>query len=462
MGAAVNDAVIVLPGIMGSELVEVSSGRTLWGLADAGWYARAWTTGDSLGGLAVTDDERAGRVGRVRATRLLRAPAWAPVLRGFEPYTALVAAVRQAAADPTAVLEFPYDWRLSVEYNAGRLAIAAYEHLRRWRTHPLAGPDARLVLVAHSTGGLVARYFTEVLGGAGELRALVTLGTPFFGSVKAVDLLGGDSGTSLSLPHRRLRRLAGSLPGLHDLLPSYDCVDEGTSVRRLTAGDIAGLGGDGQLAGDAFARRERLMGEDGSWATLWPLIGVEQPTAQSLVLRDGVADPRFVTCRVDRAGCVERVDRRGDETVYREAAFPAAAKPFAFVQTHGALPITREAIAHVCAVLGHEELGPEPSGAVTPLALEMPDSVPAGTSLDIAVEGVPDPAAVDVRVVDVTTGATLPRARPVRREGRLMIRQILPMEGLFRVVARVGAQSPVTQLVLATDPSAEPDESEHA
>lgn len=74
----------------------------------------------------------------------------------------------------------------------------------------------------------------------------------------------------------------------------------------------------------------------------------------------------------------------------------------------------------------------------------------------------PDPAAVDVRVVDVTTGATLPRARPVRREGRLMIRQILPMEGLFRVVARVGAQSPVTQLVLATDPSAEPDESEHA
>ncbi|WP_327003458.1 hypothetical protein OHA72_51705 [Dactylosporangium sp. NBC_01737] len=30
------DAVIVLPGIMGSELVDAGTGRVLWGLADAG------------------------------------------------------------------------------------------------------------------------------------------------------------------------------------------------------------------------------------------------------------------------------------------------------------------------------------------------------------------------------------------------------------------------------------------
>ncbi|MFI6580946.1 hypothetical protein [Embleya sp. NPDC050493] len=456
-----NDAVIVLPGIMGSELVEVSTGRTLWGMADAGWYARAWTTGASLRALAVTAEERSGRAGRIRATRLLHAPAWAPMLRGFEPYTGLVQAVRRSAADPSAVLEFPYDWRLSVEYNAGLLAIAAYEHLRRWRRHPMGGPDARLVLVTHSMGGLIARYFTEVLGGSAELRALVTMGTPFFGSVKAVHLLGTGTGAPLPLPHARLRRLATTLPGLHDLLPSYHCVDEGSSVRRLTAADVAGLGGDAHLADEAFARRERLLGT-GSWETLWPSIGVAQPTMQSLVLRDGVAEPRFVTCRTDPTGRIERIDRGGDETVYREAACPAAAKPFAFVQTHGALPGTREAIAQVCAVLDHRDLGPELGADATPLSLDTADSVPAGTALDIVIGGVPDPAALDVRVVDVATGAVLPRALPVSRDGRLTVRQILPVEGLFRVLAKVDGQSAVTQLVLASDPSARFDPAEDA
>jgi hypothetical protein len=52
--AAGRDAVVIIPGIMGSELVEAETGRTLWGLADMGWYASAWTTGGSLTRLAVT------------------------------------------------------------------------------------------------------------------------------------------------------------------------------------------------------------------------------------------------------------------------------------------------------------------------------------------------------------------------------------------------------------------------
>src|SRR5215470_4277468 len=89
------DAVVVLPGIMGSELVEAATGTVLWGLADPGWYVKAWTSGRSLRALAVTDAERKGRPGRVQATRTLRFPAFAPFLRGFEPYTELLAAVKR-------------------------------------------------------------------------------------------------------------------------------------------------------------------------------------------------------------------------------------------------------------------------------------------------------------------------------------------------------------------------------
>jgi alpha-beta hydrolase superfamily lysophospholipase len=56
---------------------------------------------------------------------------------------------------------FPYDWRR----------------------------EARLTLVGHSMGGLVARYFLECLDGWRDTRRLVTFGTPYRGSLNAVNFL---------------------------------------------------------------------------------------------------------------------------------------------------------------------------------------------------------------------------------------------------------------------------------
>ncbi|MFD1047175.1 hypothetical protein ACFQ1S_17285, partial [Kibdelosporangium lantanae] len=42
------DAVIVVPGVMGSELIDAQSGRVLWGMRRLGWYAQAWTSGHGL------------------------------------------------------------------------------------------------------------------------------------------------------------------------------------------------------------------------------------------------------------------------------------------------------------------------------------------------------------------------------------------------------------------------------
>ena len=50
-------------------------------------------------------------------------------------------------------------------------------------------PDAKLVLVGHSMGGLVARYFLECLDGWRDTRRLVTFGTPYRGSLNALNFL---------------------------------------------------------------------------------------------------------------------------------------------------------------------------------------------------------------------------------------------------------------------------------
>ncbi|MEV6905852.1 hypothetical protein [Amycolatopsis sp. NPDC051071] len=440
------DAVIVIPGIMGSELVDTDSGDVLWGLSDPRWYVRAWTSGSSLTALRVTDDERLGRTGRITATRLLRFPAFAPVLRGAEPYTRLLSGLREVAAHPDAVAEFPYDWRLAVEHNAGELAKLAEQHLARWRAHPAGGKDAKLVLVAHSMGGLLARYFTTTLGVAGEVRATITLGTPFRGAVKAACILGQGLGTPLPLPRRRLRDLARTFPGVHALLPSYRCVDEGSTARRLSVADVTAIGGDPDLARQAADLHDDLARSSG---TARAVVGVWQPTMQSLVLRDGVVEPKYYTCEHSGTDGVRRIDRGGDGTVYRDSASGGVA-PVYLPQAHGALAKTSEVIAHVQAVLTETELGP-PLGA-TVVGLDVPDVVQAGKPFDIVVSTGETPGdTVSCRMVDAVSGAGVSRPIPRRRDGTLVATAAAPKPGLYRVEVKAGGFSAVTELVLAAD-----------
>jgi hypothetical protein len=438
-----SDVVVVLPGIMGSELVDAATGRVLWGMANVDWYRRAWMSPTGMAELMVTPAERAGDTTRITATRLLRFPAFAPMLRGFEPYTALTGRLRHVVREPGRVVEFPYDWRLSIEHNARQL-MAVVERL--------AGNGAQLVLVAHSMGGLIARYCTDVLGGAAVVRTVITLGTPFHGAAKAAVLLSHGTGAPIPLHRKRLRAFAATLPGLHDLLPTYRVVDDGTSARRLTSGDIARLGGDAELAAESFARRARLLapGSAGSVAW-WPLVGVEQDTAQSLVLCDGTVLARPYACLPDADGSMRRVDRRGDGTVYRDAAYLAGGgTPAHLPQTHGALASCAEAVAHVCAVVTDRPLGPWLAEG-TPIGLRVPDVVPAAAPFRIDVDGSADPTPVTCRISDAGDGRTIDRP-PVRRaDGNgLTVTARLPVPGLYRVEVKAGGFSAVTELVLVT------------
>jgi lecithin:cholesterol acyltransferase len=443
---ASRDAVLVIPGIMGSELVESDTGRVLWGLSDPRWYVSAWTSGDALNALRVTEAEQHGEVGRVRATRLLRTPAFAPVLHGAEPYTDLVAAVRRVLAHPDAVREFPYDWRLPVADNARLLADAADAHLARWRAHPEGSRDARLVLVAHSMGGLLARHFTDVLGDGGAVRDTVTLGTPFFGSVKTAHILSSGRSGPLPLPRRRLRGLAVALPGLYDLLPAYRCVDETTNARRLTPADIDNIGGDRAQAERAQDWRAAFGRSGGD--RLWAVVGVEQPTMQSLTLSDGVATGHAYTCRPGADGMLVREDRGGDSTVYGDAAAPAGVDPQHLPQKHAALARSPEALAHVRAVITGDRLGPW-LAAGPQVGLDVPDVVAAGVPFDITVPTTDDPAVVSGRVVDVATGRQVSRPVFGRRDGVVVATTTLPRIGGYRVEIKGGGFGPVGELVLA-------------
>jgi len=434
------DAVMVLPGIMGSELVDVESGDVLWGLSPKA-YARFWTSPEGIRRLHLTDEERAGAYARVRATRTLRLPSVSPGLGGFEPYTALVKRIREQCPHSDAVAEFPYDWRLSVPTNAGLLADAAERHLQQWRQHPRGSRDARLVLVAHSMGGLVARYFTERLGGREVVGQTITLGTPFSGAVKAAYLLNSGRGAPVPLPRARLRALVATLPGVHDLLPSYRCVDDGGAGRRLTPQDVADIGGDPELAANSLRLYEAFA--EPARESLSTVVGVFQPTMQSMRIDAGVVIPQWHLPAVS-AGSAP-VDHGGDGTVYVEAALGGVEPIASLPQSHAGIARTKEARDVVTAKLVRVRLGP-PMGEEG-FGVEVPDLVAVGQPCEIGIAA--DVDAMPTCVVTELDSGERFEVRPSRRSGALRAVTVLPREGAYRIEVKEGAFSAVSALVLA-------------
>ncbi len=121
------------------------------------------------------------------------------------------------------VLRFPYDFRRSVAETAQRLDEAVDEALSR---REAAGGSRQVIVVAHSMGGLVARYWAAVLGGWQHCDALIFMGTPHRGAPKALDWLINGVGLG-SLRYPRATRVIRGWPSVYELLPQYPAVTTG-------------------------------------------------------------------------------------------------------------------------------------------------------------------------------------------------------------------------------------------
>lgn len=97
---------------------------------------------------------------------------------GLSPERVVTAGEELVDPDAT-VVAFPYDFRRSVERIANDL-----DRVVRARAQ-----GRRVVLVAHSMGGLVAAWWWAFLSEGIEVDQIITLGTPYRGAAKALDVL---------------------------------------------------------------------------------------------------------------------------------------------------------------------------------------------------------------------------------------------------------------------------------
>nr|WP_237418104.1 hypothetical protein [Actinomadura rayongensis] len=210
--------VIVVPGIGGSVL-RGPDGRVVWG-GGLSSTARslAWPKRLDL----AAPLEPVGLLPSISVVGPLAVPGYDRLLclikNAFDHVRVDVAAPG-APRDPRAdVVLFPYDFRRGVKAAAERLAVEV-----RDRLGPSGDAARRVIVVGHSLGGLVARYWLGPMGGAAYCRALITVGTPHRGAPKALAWLMNGVKVG-ALPFRRATATLRDWPAAFDLLPFYPVV----------------------------------------------------------------------------------------------------------------------------------------------------------------------------------------------------------------------------------------------
>ena len=315
--APMSDVIVLLPGILGSELQK--NGKTVWGLSAGSVFRALRTVGGSLKDLELkTDSDDPVSPDGVQASRVIPDVHLVPGLSKIDGYTKIAHVIKAAfdVSNGANFFEFPYDWRRSNRVAARRLQAESARWLEAWRKQ--GHPNARLILIGHSMGGLVARYFLEVLGGWSVTRTLITFGTPHRGSVNALNFVAnGFSKKVLGIEVLDLSALLRSMPSVYELLPIYPCcdVDGGTPV-RISDAQVPNMDAAKRDAALQFHKEIRdgvtKRGTEFD-ARVHPIVGTHQPTLQSARLRNGTAEVLMT---------LGNEDMGGDGTVPRVSATP--------------------------------------------------------------------------------------------------------------------------------------------
>ena len=254
--AAPRRRVYVLPGIMGSQLGFIRSGKRP---NDIVWL-----------------DPIDIAFGKLTELKLSAASRVVPLGAMNYSYLKITLSLRKAGFD--AVL-LDYDWRRDIgtlgKLLADRLAADGREDV---------------ALIGHSMGGLVARAALTHAAGK-RVSQLIMLGTPNAGSLAAVQALRGTYPVVRKLAMLDLRHDAeylarnvfASFPGLHELLPANNSVSD-LDLFDAGAWPADGPGPDAALLRSAAGLGERMASAD---ARFNMVIGCNRTTATGVALRDG-------------------------------------------------------------------------------------------------------------------------------------------------------------------------------
>ena len=376
--------VIVIPGLLGSELVQEETDRIVWGA----FRGDAANPNDDEGARLIAlpmdpdtplrdlhDDVRPNGALRAFRLRVLGLPinlqAYQSIMQtlgvgGYRDDSGSLGAIDYGDEHFTC-FQFDYDWRRDNVENAQRLHAfiqekTAYLQEEYATRYGIENAEIQFDIVAHSMGGLLTRYYLRygnqdlpddgsapeiTWAGAEHVSRAVLVGTPNAGSAKALEQLVHGKKTSRITPDYA-PAILGTMPAGYQLLPRgrhgalVDAEDPSVTIDSLFAPDFWQRMGWGladpeqdavlqQLLPDVEdARERRRIALDHQQKSLERArqftaaldLPATPPASTEIALIAGDAEPTLARLTVDRTtGALDDFDEApGDGTVLRSSA----------------------------------------------------------------------------------------------------------------------------------------------
>jgi pimeloyl-ACP methyl ester carboxylesterase len=325
------DLVVILPGIVGSVLQK--DGNDIWNFSSQSVWQLIQTHGNSFDRLKLPENPNTEDLDDgITATSLVRGAHIIPGLEKFSGYHFTSQLIRdnfeiregsifeERSAN---FFEFPYDWRLDNRINAKLLKTFLDRQLKLWRDDT-GLTDAKVILLAHSMGGLISRYYLEVLEGWQDCKALFTFGTPYRGSINAIDCLA--NGRKL-LNLVDLTDVLRSLPSVYQLLPRQPVLKIGDDYQSIAQSTIPLPNINPNMALDAWNFHGEIEAavnrhlDDAKYLRSYkinPIVGIKQTTKQSAILEAG----KITASETELPLGIDPIYGDGDGTVPYWSAIP--------------------------------------------------------------------------------------------------------------------------------------------
>lgn len=422
-----SDLIVVVPGILGSRLVrnDSSGSHVVWDLSirNLPQLLKALVSGS----LELADDDETTADALFNYQLL-------PGFFGVDDYDSLVGFLRGLTSSHQ-VVTLPYDWRRSNRVAAEALAAKVGSGLNQLRKSGAADPKAWIV--AHSMGGLVARYYCEQLGGDAQTRGIIYIGTPHRGSVNALDVLVNGKGFG----PLKLTSALRTMPSLYELLPLFPVLrrgeGEGQALLRIaetfgldpiTGEEVPSLReGEAHPTLDPVPHLDRAMLQDAlRFHAAIRIPAEKRDPANSAYVQRVIFNRRQHTmhsARVDRdrldlfrgyplmeGGTWREHDARGDGTVPAQSAVPIewdnTSDGIPNAQKHAGIQGTREAHEAIRNWLWPADVRSFKGAKVSDddvIVLDVPATLEEGDPLEVTLSA-GTPTFATIEVIDASTG----------------------------------------------------------
>ncbi|RMF59093.1 MAG: hypothetical protein D6748_07205 [Calditrichaeota bacterium] len=247
--------VILIPGILGSKLIDKRSGRVVWGEFKGNYANPNSPDGAQLIALPMASGVplqqlrdsvyASGTLDRVKV-KILGLPLQVGAYYKILDALGIGGYVDESSGNKTfhygsehfTCFQFDYDWRLDNVVNARRLhqfILEKREYVQKeyQKRYGVSNYNVKFDIVAHSMGGLIARYYLRygdadlpdndslpplTWAGTRYVDKVILVGTPNAGSLDALENLVKGRKIAPLLPFYE-SSLLGTLPSIYQLLP---------------------------------------------------------------------------------------------------------------------------------------------------------------------------------------------------------------------------------------------------